>query len=67
MTEERHIKTDDARSGSTPHIVRYVLTISLALAVLVMIGVLIWGTPEKEAAMNLSPAPHAAMANGESG
>lgn len=34
--EEVHIETDEARSGSTPHIVRYVLLVSLALAILAM-------------------------------
>ena len=32
--QEQHIGTDDARAGSTPHIVRYVLGISLSLAVI---------------------------------
>ncbi len=31
--EEVHIQTDDARSGSTPNVVRYVLAIGLFLAV----------------------------------
>lgn len=31
--EEVHIETNEARGGSTPHIVRYVLIISLFLAV----------------------------------
>lgn len=30
---EIHIETDEARGGSTPHIVRYVLIISLMLAI----------------------------------
>lgn len=34
--EEVHLDTDEARGGSTPNIVRYVLLISLALAVLAM-------------------------------
>ncbi|MDX3911464.1 MAG: hypothetical protein QHC67_16895 [Sphingobium sp.] len=34
--EQQHINTDDARAGSTPHIVRYVLVISLTLVILVM-------------------------------
>lgn len=34
--DRQHINTEDARSGSTPHIVRYVLAISLGLAILVM-------------------------------
>lgn len=31
--EEVHIETDEARGGSTPGIVRYVLVISLVLAI----------------------------------
>ena len=31
--DEVHIETNDARGGSTPHIVRYVLVISLLLAI----------------------------------
>ena len=31
--DEVHIETDEARGGSTPHIVRYVLIISLLLIV----------------------------------
>ncbi|EKU73663.1 MAG TPA: hypothetical protein VN047_04830 [Sphingopyxis sp.] len=38
--EEQHISTQDARGGATPHVVRYVLGISLALAVIVMLLVL---------------------------
>ena len=34
--EEVHIPTEEARGGSTPHIVRYVLVISLVLAILAM-------------------------------
>jgi hypothetical protein len=37
--EEVHVDTDEARAGSTPHIVRYVLLISLALAILAMSAV----------------------------
>lgn len=39
--QERHIATDDARAGATPHVVRYVLAISLALAIFAMLMV-IW-------------------------
>lgn len=31
--DEVHIETDEARGGSTPHIVRYVLVISLLLVI----------------------------------
>lgn len=37
---EQHIATEKARAGSTPHIVRYVLGISLILAVIAMLLVL---------------------------
>ncbi len=39
---EVHIRTDEARSGTTPHIVRYVLAISLFLAIIALS--LIWIT-----------------------
>jgi len=38
--EEQHISTQDARGCATPHVVRYVLGISLALVVIVMLLVL---------------------------
>jgi hypothetical protein len=38
-----HITKTEARAGSTPHIVRYVLGISLALAVLAMVAVVAFG------------------------
>lgn len=34
--DEVHLETDEARGGSTPNIVRYVLLASLALAILAM-------------------------------
>ncbi len=40
--DEVHIETDEARGGSTPHIVRYVLVISLFLAIAALS--LIWIT-----------------------
>lgn len=39
---EVHIHTEEARGGSTPHIVRYVLVISLVLAIAALS--LIWIT-----------------------
>jgi hypothetical protein len=39
---ETHIETDEARGGSTPHIVRYILVISLFLAIAALS--LIWIT-----------------------
>jgi len=41
--EELHLDVDEARGGETPHIVRYVLGISLALAILAMSAVWITG------------------------
>ncbi len=35
-----HIETDDARAGSTPHMTRYILAISLVL-VIVIFGFLV--------------------------
>lgn len=34
--DEVHLDDDEARGGSTPHIVRYILLTSLALAILAM-------------------------------
>ncbi len=38
---EQHISTEDARAGSTEHVVRYVLMGSLALAVIALIVVMV--------------------------
>lgn len=35
--QETHIGTEQARAGSTPHVVRYVLVISMALAIVAML------------------------------
>ena len=43
MEQEIHKSTDDARAGTTPHIVRYVLTVSLLLALMAMAVLLLWG------------------------
>jgi hypothetical protein len=48
--DEIHIETDEARAGETPHIVRYVLGISLFLAIAAMS--IIWIT----GAMSLRPS-----------
>lgn len=39
---ETHIETNEARSGTTPHIVRYVLAIGLTLAIVALSA--IWMT-----------------------
>jgi hypothetical protein len=46
--DEVHAKTDEARGGSTPHIVRYVLLISLCLAILAMSEIWISGAASME-------------------
>ena len=46
MATEIHKSTNEARAGSTPHIVRYVLTVSLFLAILAMVGIFLWGTTQ---------------------
>ncbi|MFB0873439.1 MULTISPECIES: hypothetical protein [unclassified Sphingobium] len=40
--QEQHVSTEEARAGSTPHIVRYVLGVSLALAVIAMLLLVVW-------------------------
>jgi hypothetical protein len=47
--DEVHIQTDEARGGRTPHIVRYILAISLFLAIAALS--LIWIT----GAVNTNP------------
>jgi hypothetical protein len=37
--DEVHVDTDEARGGSTPHIVRYVLIISLVLAIVALTAI----------------------------
>ena len=39
--DEIHLRTDEARSGATPHITRYVLAVSLALVVIAFAGILL--------------------------
>jgi len=46
MEQEIHKSVDDARAGSTPHIVRYVLSVSLMLALLAMVVLYLWGTTQ---------------------
>jgi len=49
--DEVHIETNEARGGSTPHIVRYVLVISLVLAIAALTVIWVTGaatTPQAE-------------------
>jgi hypothetical protein len=63
--EEVHIETDEARGGSTPHIMRYVLGISLVLALAAMSLVWIVGAssrdvyPDPDSAPSASASPRA--------
>lgn len=41
--DEIHLETEEARSGETPNIVRYVLTIGLILAILALSAIWITG------------------------
>ena len=50
--EEIHISTEEARGGSTPHIVRYVLGISLLLAIVLLS--LVWITGAMTGSQHLS-------------
>ena len=61
--DEAHLTTTEASGGSTPHIVRYVLVISLFLAIAAM--TLIWVTgaltsdqPNKQGPISGQATPH---------
>jgi hypothetical protein len=41
VAEEQKLNTDDARAGSSEHVVRYVLGASLALAIIAMVVILV--------------------------
>jgi hypothetical protein len=43
MDQPVHKSTDDARAGSTPHIVRWVLGISITLAAASLTIIWVWG------------------------
>jgi hypothetical protein len=41
--DEPHVTTTEARAGSTPHVVRYILPISLGLVIIIFLALLfIW-------------------------
>jgi hypothetical protein len=56
--QEVHIDTEEARAGSTPHIVRYVLIISLFLAIAALSVIWITGasTSEERTSQSLAEA-----------
>jgi len=39
--EETHISTEKARAGATPHMTRYILSISL-VAVVILFAIIVW-------------------------
>jgi hypothetical protein len=62
--DEVHVNTSEARGGSTPHIVRYILAISLllvvvAFAIIVMTGALSSAQPDRNGPVSgqATPAP----------
>jgi hypothetical protein len=57
--EEVHIETDEARGGATPNIVRYVLAISLVLALAAMSIVWIVGATSRDVYPDPDPSPTA--------
>jgi hypothetical protein len=46
--DEVHIETDEVRAGETPHIVRYVLVISLFLAIAALSAIWITGALKQQ-------------------
>jgi hypothetical protein len=57
--DEVHIETDEARGGSTPHIVRYVLVISLVLVIAALSLVWITGALNRDVYPDPATAPAA--------
>jgi hypothetical protein len=53
--EEVHVTTAEARGGSTPHIVRYVLMFSLVLAILALSAVWIIGATTRDTQPDTAP------------
>ncbi len=45
--EEIHVSSEEASGGSTPHIVRYVLAISLGLAIVFLSAIWIIGSTSR--------------------
>ena len=41
--EEIHVEKEDARAGATPHVVRYMLIVSLVLVVAAFVVIMLWG------------------------
>jgi predicted outer membrane lipoprotein len=62
MDSEIHIDTEHARGGSTPHIVRWVLGISLAAAIVILSAVWMTGALRHDSANKAVTAAHEAAA-----
>ncbi|MEO5706713.1 MAG: hypothetical protein ABIT10_12425 [Alteraurantiacibacter sp.] len=58
---ETHIDADDARSGETPHIVRWVLGISLLLAIIAMS--VVWLIPTLSGTATVDERPPETITN----
>lgn len=57
---EVHLDQDEARGGETPHVMRYVLAIGLALAVVAMAAVWITGALSTDESNSAPPTAEAA-------
>ena len=53
--DEVHVRTDEARGGATPHIVRYVLGFSLILAILALSAIWIIGAVNTDRQPDTAP------------
>jgi hypothetical protein len=60
--DEVHIETDEARGGSTPHIVRYVLVISLIMAIIALSLIWITGAVSRDTYPDPVPSAEATAA-----
>jgi len=57
--EQVHVETDDARAGSTPHIVRWMLGLGLALAIVLLSATWITGALSSGDGEHENPSEHA--------
>ena len=59
--DEVHVTETEARSGSTPHIVRYVLAVSLVLAILALSAIWITGAVNAPQGSRTAPVTNQAQ------
>lgn len=65
--DEVHVETDEARGGSTPHIVRWVLGISLVAAIVLLSAVWMFGAlSEREVGREIDSASISGQADAAS-